>query len=423
MQGQELSAVVDDVEQLSEALTESQKEEKKERKGINWDRILAYKSFKVVRIRDRHLGFTYWGIVLVVMLYVIVLCFSIGGKHQQQEPGVGTVLTEIYGKAYTKNGDAVKIFDKADIRFPVVEPAGAFMLTRKISVVQKRGKCVDWDLPKQCPCDAGETCVGDYCQVDTWCPSLGDKNVDNPPEGAVVDTIQGLENIVLKITSGIAFPGIGNQFFLTGGSHGATNQFQNITLKQLLRLADPPQQLDPKLLAHGALIGVSFFWNCDVAAECEPSVVIKRLDSGQGFVQKRARYYRQGDEEFREANHLNGLRILVDSSGIGRKYSLVLAIIQIGSAIALVRVAGIVADNFMLFSFSYSKTRRDAYYKVKVKETSDYSDLQDRINMIQATKSREVAKSSSMLKAGANVRFGLGAGGRGGSPASILHGR
>jgi len=152
--------------------------------------------------------------------------------------------------------------------------------------------------------------------------------------------------------------------------------------------------------------------------------VIKRLDSGQGFVQKRARHARKGTEETREALYLNGLRILVDSSGIGRKASVVLAIIQVGSAIALIRVAAIVADNLMLYSIRYSKVRREAYYKCKVQETKDYSDLQDRINLIHDTKGRDVvARPKGGASAGAHVALGLGAGGRGGLATAIIRGR
>merc|ERR1719424_957017 len=103
----------------------------------------------------------------------------------------------------------------------------------------------------------------------------------------------------------------------------------------------------------------------------------------------------------REALYLNGLRLLVDSSGIGRKASMVLAVIQLGSAIALIRVAAIVADNIMLYSLQYTKTRREAYYKCKVQETKDYSDLQDRINLIQETKGRDV--SGARPKGGASA--------------------
>jgi len=242
---------------------------------------------------------------------------------------------------------------------------------------------------------------------------------------AVVDELQGLDKIVLKIMSGIAFPGLGNRFFVTGGSPGATNQFKNITVKEVLALADPPQEMDAELLKSGALIGVSFFWSCAVdEGNCEPSVVIKRLDSGQGFVQKRARYSRKGTEETREALYMNGLRILVDSSGMGKKASAVLAIIQVGSAIALIRVAAIVADNLMLYSLHYPKIKREAYYKCKVQETKDYSDLQDRINLIQETKSRDaVARPKGGASGGAHVALGLGAGGRGGLASTIIRGR
>jgi len=415
-QGTELRPVVDEIEEENK---ETQLAKEKEGQGPDWDRICAYKTYKVVRIRDRQLGFCYWGIVSCVILYVVVFGFSIGGKHQQQEPGVGTVLTKVFGKAYS--GD--KVFDPSDLRFPVIEPSGAFLLTRKISVTQKKGKCIDWDAPKRCPCDDGETCAGDFCEVPAiWCPSLGDKNVDKPPPEASVDKLEGIDKLVLKIMSGIAFPGIGNRFFVTGGSPGASNQFKNITVEDLLKLADPPQKLEK--LTDGALIGVSFFWDCDVSGDCEPAVVIKRLDSGQGFVQKRTRHFTKAGVDMREALYLNGLRILVDSSGIGKQASLVLAIIQVGSAIALIRVAGIVADNMMLYGLQYTKTRREAYYKCKVQETKDYSDLQDRINLIHETKGREVTtRSKGGSSAGAHVALGLGAGGRGGLASSIIRGR
>jgi len=250
--GQELRPVVD--EEQDEERKDAVDAKKKENAGPDWDRICAYKTFKVVRIRDRQLGFCYWGIVACVVLYVVVFGFSIGGKHQQQEPGVGTVLTKVFGKAYSGvDSDNLKVFDPSDLRFPVIEPSGAFLLTRKIAITQKRGVCVDWDQPKKCPCDEadGEICKDDYCEVKTWCPSLGDKNADEPPKEAVVDNIQGLETIVLKIMSGIAFPGIGNRFFVTGGSPGSSNQFKNITLKALLDLAEPPQKLDKKNAQEG----------------------------------------------------------------------------------------------------------------------------------------------------------------------------
>jgi len=413
--GTELKSVVDDVEQEALDIEEAKA---KANQGVDWDGLCAYTTFKVVRIKDRQLGFCYWGIVTAVVLYIVVFAFSIGGRHMQQEPGVGTVLTGLQGKAYV--GD--KVFDPADIRFPVIEPSGAFLLTRKVSVTQKKGTCVDYDSPKRKPCAKGEKENGDFCEVpNTWCPSLGEHNVEKPPPEAKVYNLKGIENLYLNIMAGVSFPGLSDRFFVAGQTQGVNNQFKNITVKEILNLAEPPLKLEGELLSHGALIGVSFFWMCDVQYEgCEPSVVIKKLDSGQGFVQKRARYSRQGGVETREATYLNGLRLLVDSAGLGRKASLVLAVIQLGSAIALIRVAAIVSDNIMLHSFQYSKDRREAYYRCKVQETEDFSDLQDRIHLVQSTKGREIHMRGS---GGNHVELGLGPMGRGGAASSIVHGR
>merc|ERR1740121_1699840 len=137
-------------------------------------------------------------------------------------------------------------------------------------------------------------------------------------------------------------------------------------------------------LTSGALIGVSFFWNCDVGysgnSPCEPHVIIKRLDGGQGFVQKRVLHKRSNGEETRDAIYMYGLRILVDSSGLGKRVSLELIVIQIGSALALLKTASMAAD-FMMLRL-YPADRVKAYSKCKFITTKDYSDLQDRLNMI-----------------------------------------
>lgn len=414
--------------------------ETEERKGffarIDWDRVCAYKTLKVVRLQDRYMGMIYWLLITLVIMYTLIISFGIQGKHQKQEPGIGTVLTKIFGKAFSQNGgtpDSFTIFDPADLRFPVIEPSGAFILTKQTVLPQVQGKCVDKDFPKRCAsgCDAslGESCGpdGQYCEVSAWCPSLGDTNEAQPPPGSKVSMVKGLDNMVMKIMSGIAFPGLGNQFFVTGGSPDGTNMFKNITVGRLLKFADPPIKVDEELLKSGALIGVSFFWNCDVSQDCEPAVVIKRLDDGQGFVQKRTRHYREGGIEKRDAIYLRGLRILVDSSGIGRKFSAVFAVMQIGSAIALMRVAGIIADYVMLYSVCmYSRTKLAAYYKCKVRETQDYTDLQDRLDLIQKAKDEPQLKDLARpgrASAGAHVTLGLGGGGRAGLASAVMRGR
>lgn len=398
-------------------VADEDEDDKPQAKKIDWDRICAYKTFKVVRIKDRHLGMLYWAIVTLVIFYIIIFALGINGKHQYQEPGIGTVITRYKGKGFADG----KAYDEADLRFPEVEPYGAFITTKMITLKsQKVSNCIDFDNP--CPCREEAECVDGFCKDQAWCPSLGDGNAAEPPGEASVVTMKGLEHTVLELMTGIAFPGIGNYFFVTGKSVGAVNPFKNITLGRLLAQATPPVKLE-EVLETGALISVSFFWNCDVLyPTCEPSVVIKRLDNGKGFSQKRSHRYSAGGSQVRDAIFLFGLRILVDSSGIGRRVSFVLIVIQIGSGLALLRTASMASDFLMLKL--YPKVRSDAYYRCKVIETEDYSDLKDRINLIK----EEKAEAEALLgqvgngkgSSGKKVGLGLGPGGRGGMAEAVL---
>jgi len=378
-------------------------------KEIDWDKVCAYKTFKIVRIKDKYLGMLYWTIVTLVILYIIIFALGIEGKHQYQEPGIGTVITRYQGKGFA-NG---KAFDAGDLRFPEIEPFGSFIMTKEVKVAgQQMGECVNFDNP--CPCPKTAKCVDGYCQEKGWCPSLGDGNEDEA-EGAKVTLITGLEHTIVEIMSGIAFPGIGNHFFVTGKSAGATNEFKNITLGKLVAKAGLKFE---EIAETGALISVSFFWNCDVAVlDCEPGVVIKHLDQGKGFSQKRAFHNKQG----RDAVLMRGVRILVESSGIGRQFSFVLFVIQIGSGLALLRTASMAADSMMLYL--YPAHRRDAYYKCKVIETADYSDLQDRIQLVRESQNEMSPLMQHVHKDGeapSGASLALGPGGKGGLARQVL---
>mmetsp|Transcript_62388 Transcript_62388/g.163758 ORF Transcript_62388/g.163758 Transcript_62388/m.163758 type:complete len:423 (+) Transcript_62388:119-1387(+) len=396
---------------------------------FDWDNFCAYKTFKIVKIRDMKLGIAYWGTVTAVVMITVIFMFHLDGRHTRQDPGIGTVLIRVRAKAHAK-GDPSKVYDEADLRFPVIEPQGAFLMTKRVVLKdQARGNCVNWDSPKNCPCDKDEVCNGEYCEQAGWCPSLGDANVDKDPPGAVVEEIAGLENAVISIGSGIAFPYMGNYFYVNGEMPGSTNRLKKITLKDLLALASPPLSVED-ILQRGAVIGVSVLWECQISMfnppaqsaaggehTCgnDPNVVVKRLDSGQGFVQKRAQYKKVGGAEQREAIYMFGIRILVDSAGIGRTVSLDLVFIQLGAMFSLLKTVAMFADWLMMSGPCYAEARRDAYFKCKVEETEDYSDLKDRIPLVKQARqlNRETGGQS----------FGLGAGGRGGMGSSILRGR
>uniref|UniRef100_A0A7S1ALD8 P2X purinoceptor n=2 Tax=Noctiluca scintillans TaxID=2966 RepID=A0A7S1ALD8_NOCSC len=356
-------------------------------KTFRWDDFFPYTTYKMVKIKDRWLGLLYWSIVTVVVFYIIVVAVVIEGKHQTRAQGVGTVITRFWGKAFLGQ----RALDVTDLRSPLIEPKGAFIMTKRIVVNQSQGQCVDWDQPRQCPCSEG-TCVAGYCQVQAWCPSLGDQNADSPPNGAVVETVEGLGHMHMKIMAGITFPEMGTDLFIYGHTDGAEDRFSNLTIAELLSLSDPPLLVED-ITDSGALLAVSFNWDCEVTMDCEPTVVVKRLDTA-GFVQKHSN--RRGDGQTREAIYMFGLRILITSSGIGRQFSIQLIVVQIGSGLALLRISALAADFMMLRCFRDGLTRR-AYRKCKVIATNDLSDLRDRLHHIK-TKSRVRHRTGTNFK-------------------------
>mmetsp|Transcript_45227 Transcript_45227/g.104875 ORF Transcript_45227/g.104875 Transcript_45227/m.104875 type:complete len:408 (+) Transcript_45227:154-1377(+) len=389
LQGSELSGVVDDdQEDPTERKTTAKQED-----GIDLDVWCAYRSTKVVRIRDRYLGFVYWGIVFLVLMYIIIFAFLIEGKHQLREPGFGTTITKLTGKAFVDG----RAMDITDLRHPTADPSGAFVLTKRVTMPnQTQDLCVNWDDPRSCPCEGSEECVDGWCQTQSWCPSIGSHNADQPPEGAVVEKVEGLKYIKLFIHVGISFASR-DHFFVYGNAEDSSEEqssFSNTTIEEVLAQCDPPLQVED-LLDTGALIGISFLWSCNVLSPCEPSIVVKRLDSGQGYVRQQAHRHRGSDgTEKRDAVYMYGIRFLVDSVGIGRRASLVLIVIQIGSAIALLSTASMSAD-YIMTSRIYGEDRRAAYYKCKVKETRDFSDLKDRLNLVEDA--REIGDATLLV--------------------------
>jgi len=421
MAAAELPSLVEDED---EGLLQKQPAKKKwwDLHTWEWGRILSYRTPRVVTIKDLRLGVLYWSMVTIFIMYSIIFVFNMEGRHTQQATGTGTASTHFKGKGFA--GD--KVFDTADLRFPVTEPTGAFIMSRRVMVKNQRlGDCVDWDSPVKCPCKGNSTCRNGHCARPCWCPSLGDFNTKSTdmPEGAVQENILGLEDSILHIDSSISFPAIGNQFFVTGDAPDAKNPFANIRLGDLLAMAGTSMK---EVQKRGALISVALMWRCDVGQSrfCEPNTLVKRLDHGQGFSQKRAKYRRdENGEEVRDATYLFGVRVLVDCSGVGRQASLPLVIVQIGSCIALLRVAMWVTD-FVMLTMWPSAERRLAYKQCKINYTEDYSDLQERLNLIK-TENRKEARviQASGTRSGTHVPLGLGAGGRAGMPATVLRGR
>jgi len=392
--------------------------------GHDPNEVCAYKTMKMVRMRDTRLGVLYWSAVLVVLLYVVLYALGLNRMHQYHDPGVGSVITKLKGKS-TFQG---KAYDQADLAFHPIDSHGTFLATRILTIRgQKVDQCIDYTQP--CNCKEGPDCSvgvgGHFCKRFAWCPSLGDGNAGTspaPPASTEVVTLQGLGRLELDIVSGISFPGIGSEFFVTGGSKGSANPFKNATVESLLQRAQPSVKLED-VVSRGALIGVSFLWNCDIVEDCEPAVAVRRLDHN-GFSEPRSWQYAGKDGSvLRDTAIAFGIRILVDSSGTGRRTSPTLVLVQLGSGLALLQLAAWFTDFAMLHFFS--RSRRSRYVEFKIIETRDYSDLRDRLDLLQEDEGEGRGLLGSYIGDGQDEEADLGpaSGGHGGLGSVVLRGK
>ena len=79
----------------------------------------------------------------------------------------------------------------------------------------------------------------------------------------------------------------------------------------------------------------------------------------------------------------NGIKIFLESKRVSKHLSLANLMTLGASIIALLTVTIVITDCIMLNCFP--KARRQAYKKAKVDKGPDFSDLQDRLYLVQQT--------------------------------------
>lgn len=131
------------------------------------------------------------------------------------------------------------------------------------------------------------------------------------------------------------------------------------------------------LVAGGAVIAANFQYQCDfnyqsTLTHCQPTVVWTRIDdptsASKGFNYRLAQNYIEDGEARRDLIKLTGLRFVFQTSGYGKKFvSPVPAVTQIGSGIAIIAIATVIAD----FLLEYVLPRKDRYKHAKIKDVDD----------------------------------------------------
>jgi hypothetical protein len=319
-----------------------------------------------------------------------VIVFKHG--YQNEVAMIGSTMLKTKGNAFFLNvtSGQMEVWDSIDAVIPPVEDSAAFITTNFMRTMeQTRDVCDSTDLcHSNADCqgpsknqDSGGirtgNCTSDgYCQVHAWCPV--------EPIASGRDTfnfLRGVEDFTTFFRVSVNFPlarlrtDSGSQLI-----HGV-NLF---SAKDILALAHVSFESVQQL---GALIAISYDWDCNLDKainKCKPNVTYTRLDDptsafSTGFNYRYADHYmirNQTTKEFKEYRNLfkvYGLRYVLLVSGQGRKFDIKNLATNLGSGLAMLSIAAVVADILLV----YILPKRALYKQVKVKEMEKFIDETD----------------------------------------------
>lgn len=380
---------------------------------MDWDKVIKYKTQKVVNMIDMRLGLLKHAITILVILYIALFVFWFSKGYLEEEIAVGQVELQVRGKSHFKWKGQDYLVDAIDMTDPSIEHGALFVISRQEVVRQTRGRCGNpfntCDTDKDCPVMTAISegkCVEGFCEELGWCPPLDPADTDN----TMVKQFENPENLTIWIRAAITFPGLDeNKTFTTMNDEKPIFEEDNPELANAFLMIDLLDKagISPKsVIQDGCFLSVRMNWDCyiDTGEGCfSPNLEVKRLDVGQvaGFDFYDANYVRSPDndpkKEYRFYIRQVGFRLLVSSKGTGYKVSQAAIILQISAGVALLGLSTTIADALMLQVLP----EREQYRKYKEDVTPDFSDLRDKILDDQndsKAKLREQSKTSRYEK-------------------------
>jgi hypothetical protein len=350
------------------------------------DTYMSYQTVKVVAIRSKILSLIYYGMLLLVLGFVIGWVIVYKHGYQREVPMIGSSMVKTKGNAFFINETtgAMEVWDSIDVVNPPVEDGAAFLTTNFMRTMeQTRGACDSTDHCKTNADCAGPSsnqdsggirtgnCTADgFCQVYAWCPV---EQTIKPRD--TFNFLKGVEDFTTFFRVSVNFPSAKKRVdnaspFLTAGEilHSAGTHFEEV------------QQL-------GAIIAISYDWDCNLDRNlkyCVPNVTYHRLDDptssfSTGFNYRYADHYMIRNQttnqftEFRNLFKVYGIRYVVLVSGSGRIFDIKNLATNLGSGLAMLSIAAVVSDLLLV----YILPKRALYKQVKVKEMEKFIDETD----------------------------------------------
>ncbi|KAK3083670.1 hypothetical protein FSP39_001104 [Pinctada imbricata] len=351
--------------------------------------FFEYDTPRIVHIRSKKVGIINRFIQLCIIAYVIG--YAIVWKKGYQEFGSiqSAVTTKLKGIATvntTLHPNIQEIWDVADYVVPPQENNAFFVVTNLIVTPnQTIDSCPeDSEVPgarcnstSDCPAGSslptgngiftGECSPNGTCEVRAWCPvESGKLKAPNPA------LLEASKRFTVFIKNNIEFPKFNvkrrNILEFYNDSIFSTCRFSHddainkyCPIFELDYIVSSIGESYSDMAAQGGVIQISIEWNCNFDLsedECLPVYEFRRLDSSQfkiskGYNFRYARYYKEGDREYRTLYKAYGIKFILSVTGQAGKFNLVPLLTNVGSGLALLSIATILCDIAVLYLLKY----------------------------------------------------------------------
>lgn len=357
----------------------------------------SYETPKMVQIETTCIGILYRFLLTALFATVIIWIFILNNGYQYIDRGArSSTVCKVKGVSHTNSTDpriGKRVWDAADLYgHPIGD--GAFFVTTNMIVTrrQAQGSCPETShVGADCYVDEHCQPVGKpyhlgngistgvcnrttkTCMVDAWCPIEND-TLPNTKIAALKD----IKDFTVFIKDHVYFP-----FY----NKTRSNLIESISLDYLHSCHYNPKQHQYcpifrlgdivnmavgeygaeevhddhsyyKMAVKGGVISISIKWDCNFDLDetrCKPEYEFTRLDNYRGNSMSTGYNFRyttlfdKDGTEIRDLTKVYGILFILETDAIARAFHLRTFLINVGSSLAILGIASVVADICLLY--------------------------------------------------------------------------
>jgi hypothetical protein len=305
-----------------------------------------FNTVKLVTIHSVKLGVFHRTVQILAIFYILFYAIWFKMGYQEYSKVSGIIYMKAKGIGYINDSvNGLEIYDTNDLVEPPTESSAMFVTTGFIRTYQQRGICnslIRCNTSADCTSaltpsgQVLEDCntTAGFCRLLGWCPLESD-SIKN------INVLSAVENITVFLRSSVNYETFGKYIADPPEPIPGVNLF---TLQQVIgnRNITECAQL-------GCIVSAQIDWTCNLNKEsCSPRIYFIQVTGGFNF--RTVNY--DVDRTARDLDKLYGIRILMQITGIGGRFSFFQMVITIGAGAAFIALATVITDLILLFVFS-----------------------------------------------------------------------